>query len=97
MTVCKSSINTFIAKHEVVGLGKLYSTTEERHKMMHALLVFGNGSLVGRESSGSLGIPSRISNSGRQMKTLHGDRERHRMKEASIRYVPSSDLTVKEL
>lgn len=54
---------------------ELYSSMEELQRMLHVLVESGRRGLVGGESSGSLGIPSRTSSFGRQMNTL----ERHRM------------------
>lgn len=41
--------------------------------MLHILVLSGERSLEGTESSGSLGIPSRTSSFGKQAKTLKGD------------------------
>lgn len=52
-----------------------HPSMEECHKMLHILVVSGNGNLMDRESSGSLGIPSKTSSFGKQEKTLHMDRK----------------------
>lgn len=59
---------------------RTYPGTKECHKMLHILVVAGNCGLVGRESSGNLGIPSRTSSFGRQEKTLQRQQERLKMK-----------------
>lgn len=70
----KSTIPARVAVGEIRS-ELLYSSMEELQRTLHVLVESARRGLVGGESSGSLGIPSRTSSFGRQMNTL----ERHRM------------------
>ena len=56
--------------------------------MQHILVVSGPGNLRGRESSGSLGIPSKTSRFGKQDKTLNTQRKgRDRLSKRTSSYI----------
>lgn len=60
----------FIATYHILFEGISYV---HLHKMLQILVLSGKSSLESAKSSESLGIPSRTSNIGKQVKTLKGD------------------------